>query len=120
MAESKDMCFICKTYDEFVTLKPLKDRCLKTAKNADERRKSLKQDKYATITIELLSPIETEGRYYHSQCLSRYCAVKRPQAETELSERPRKSTRTTINLPSTDNKGILGEQCVFCGNARKR
>ena len=39
---------------------------------------------------------------------------------TKQQEPPCKTTRTCSPLPSTDNRGVLGQQCVFCGKLRKK
>ena len=38
----------------------------------------------------------------------------------DLFEPPTKITRSISNLPSSSKRGILGEQCLFCGKKRKR
>ena len=55
--------------------------------------------------------------YYHSQCLSMYCAIKR-----STSEPPKTSTttRSSHSLSSTDKRGVLNDECIFCGKQRKK
>lgn len=122
MAEINPLCFICKNYEGSSKLLPLQDTSLQTAKNAAGRRKSLKKDQYDNITNEIISDTETQGRFYHSPCLSRFCAVKRsPPEVTQQLEPPTKIiTRTRSTLPSTDSRGVLRQQCLFCGKARKK
>lgn len=121
MADRTPICFICKRSEESSTLKSLQDAYLNTLKCAADRRMVLKNDKYGDVTKEILNAVGTEGRFYHSQCLSQYSAVKRRSSVvTEQKEPPCKTTRSCSPLPPTDNRGVLGQQCVFCGKPRKK
>ena len=70
------VCCICKNNNE-LTLKSFKEAQWRTVKNAANRRKLLQSDLFATVTDEIASADEFQVRSYHSNCLSRFCAVKK-------------------------------------------
>lgn len=76
-------------------------------------------------TQDILSAELFSDLYYHSQCHSKYCAVKRKS--TEDAQEPSQSTssivktmRSKSDLPKSNSKGILESQCIFCQTGRKR
>uniref|UniRef100_UPI00358E1048 uncharacterized protein isoform X1 n=2 Tax=Myxine glutinosa TaxID=7769 RepID=UPI00358E1048 len=122
VANDAPVCIICKERGE-------KKRALKcfnfsnweTAKNAARRRKALQSDKFSNTSEEIRTAEGPEGKYYQSVCLSRFCAVKRgAPPSTEPSEPPQKTTRSSSDHLSTSTRGVLGQECIFCGQKRKR
>ena len=118
---SEIICVFCQKNEDTLQLKTFQEASWETAKNAADRRKSLKSNKHSTATEEIIKAEHAEGYVYHSQCFSQFCEVKRlPSPKSEQSEPHTKSTRSNSNLPATDDRGFLKSCCVFCGNARKR
>ena len=73
------------------------------------------------VTEEISNAEQPEGHFYHSQCFSQFCAVKRPSSPNrEQCETSSKTTLLSSSLPGTNDKGVLKHSCVFCGKTRKR
>ena len=91
---------------------------------AAERHRSLVSDKYSSATFNINSAEDSADLFYHSQCQSRYCAVKRKACDdgTESTASPSasKTTRSQSDLPSTSKSGILTKSCILCSNERRR
>ena len=114
-SEDGRQCLFCKK-GELSTLKRLSDAQLETAKRAATRRSNyLKKDKFVEVTKAILDSTD-EVLYYHSQCLSQYCAIKRSTTEPSNTST---TTRSSYSLSSTDKRGVLMDQCIFCGKKRK-
>ena len=122
MANDAPICIICKERGEKKrALKCFNSSNWETAKNAARRRKAIQSDKFSNTSEEIRTAEGPEGKYYHSVCLSRFCAVKRgAPPSTEPSEPPQKTTRSSSDHPSTSTRGVLGQECLFCGQKRKR
>ena len=75
---SNHICIICKeTEEDEPGLKLFSTERWDTAKKAAARRTSLLND-YLSSTSEEITKIEQpEGKYYHTNCFSRFCAVKK-------------------------------------------
>ncbi len=115
------VCVICKETEEKVPgLKLFIPERWETVKNAAARRLTLQNEQFFSISEEIRMTEQSEGKYYHTKCLSRFCATKRqPQGDSEHFP-PSKATRSTSGNPSTNERGVLGEDCLFCGKQRKR
>ena len=78
MASDDQICIICKVADDKVPgLKPFRTNTWETIRNAATNRKALESDTFSNVTGEITSCQGSEGKYYHSVCLSRYAAVKK-------------------------------------------
>jgi len=119
---SNHVCIICKeTEEKEPGLKLFIPERWETAKNAAARRFTLQNDQFFSASEEIRKIEQPEGKYYHSKCFSRFCATKRqPPGDNELSQPPSKVTRSTSGHPSTNVRGVLGQECLFCGKQRKR
>ncbi len=85
-----------------------------TAKNAAARQLTLQNDHFVSASEDIRKIELPEGKYYHTKCFSQFCAVKRqPPDESELSQSPSKVTRSTSDHPFTNQRGVLGEDCLF-------
>lgn len=116
---SNHVCIICKETEE--KLKLFVPERWETAKNAAARRLTLQNDHFFSASEEIRKIEQPEGKYYHTKCFSRFCAIKRqPPDDSELSQPPSKVTRSTSGHPFTNQRGVLGEDCLFCGKQRKR
>ena len=92
-----------------------------TAENAAERRKTLQNDQFSNTAETLRTKERRDGTFYHSKCLSQFCAVKRrTSASNDPSEPASKSTRSSSILPLSNDRGVLGHECLFCKRKRKR
>ena len=109
------VCIICKATEEKEPgLKLFVPERWETAKNAAARRLALQNDHFSSISQEIQMIEQPEGMYYHTSCFSRFCAIKRqPPSDNELSQPPRKVTRSTSAHPSTNERGVLGPGCVW-------
>lgn len=124
MADVRDspVCIVCKETQEKVPgLKSFNSSNWETANNAATRRKELKSDTFHSTAEEIRTAEGPDGKYYHSVCLSQFCAVKRkvPPGK-ESSELPHKATRLSSSHVSSNTRGVLGEECIFCLQKRKR
>ena len=117
-------CIICRSSEEI----PSKLRIFQVntwnsiKKNADLRRK-LRSDIFHEVTIQIINKDEfTLSDCYHSPCLRKYSAVKRstPDSQQTAPESSTPETRTRSSLPVTDEKGILSDDCIFCGKRKKK
>lgn len=116
---SNHVCIFCKEKEPGLKLF-VPDRW-ETAKNAAARRLTLHNDYFSSTSEEIRNIELPEGKYYHTDCFSQFCAIKRQlPGDNELSQPPRKVTRSTNSHPSTNERGILGDNCLFCGKQRKR
>lgn len=122
MSSIAPICFLCKkTEEDTPGLKEFKSGNWDTLKAAARRRRILKNDKFLSTT-DLINTIEgAANKYYHSRCLSGFCAIKRLSSPSnDLTESANKTTRSNSDLPSTNKKGVLRKECLFCGKTRKR
>lgn len=119
---SSNACIFCKeTEEKEPGLKLFVPERWETAKNAAARRLTLQNDHLFSTSEEIRKIEQPEGKYYHTKCFSRFCATKRqPPSDNKLSQPPSKVTRSTSGHPSTDERGVLGDDCLFCGKQRKR
>ena len=84
MSLNNEICVFCQQNEDTLQLKTFQEASWKTAKNAADRRKSLKRNKHSTATEEIIKAEHAEGYVYHSQCFSQFCAVKRlPSPKSE-------------------------------------
>lgn len=93
------------------------------ARDAAARRLTLQTDRFFDVSEEIRAIEQPEGKYYHTNCFSQFCAcaIKRqPYDDNEPSQPPKKVTRSTSGHPSTNERGVLGDSCLFCGKMRKR
>uniref|UniRef100_UPI00358F0869 structural maintenance of chromosomes protein 5-like n=1 Tax=Myxine glutinosa TaxID=7769 RepID=UPI00358F0869 len=122
MANDAPVCIIFKERGEKKrALKCFNSSNWETAKNAARRRKALQSDKFSNTSEEIRTAEGPEGKYYHSVCLSRFFAVEGgAPPSTEPSEPPQKTTRSRSDHPSTSTRGVHGQECIFCGQKRKR
>ena len=121
-SETCKACIICKKSD-VGSLKLYKTH--NTVRNAAERRRSLKSDKYEAVTKDILSSESSSSLYYHTQCHSRYCAigkrkVQEVEEETPNITRSSKSLRSKSDLPQSSRRGVLKPSCIFCLKIQKR
>ena len=116
-------CIICKKSNDD---KPgLKIYTSKTAvRNAAEKRCSLTRDKFEIATKDILSFDSSSDMYYHSQCHSQYCAVKRKlqdlNQDAPSTSNREKSLRSKSDLPHSSPTGVLAPSCILCSFKRKR
>ena len=124
MADVRDtpVCIVCKEKGKKVPgLKPFNSSNWGTANNAATRRKELKSDKFHSTSEEIRAAEGPEGKYYHSVCLSQFCAVKRKVPPGKESfELPHKATRLGSSHVSNNTRGVLGQERIFCLQKRKR
>jgi hypothetical protein len=60
-------------------------------------------DHFFSTSAEIRDIEQPEGKYYHTNCFSRFCAIKRqPPGDDELSQPPSKVTRSTSDHPYTN------------------
>ena len=124
MSDVRDtpVCIVCKETEKKVPgLKSFNSSNWETASNVATRRKELKSDKFHSSSEEIKTAEGPEGKYYHSVCLSQFCAVKRkvPPGK-ESSELPHKATCSSSSHVSSNTRGVLGQECSFCLQKRKR
>ena len=101
-------------------LKPFTDKTWSSVINAASVHSTLKSDKYAEVTQEILLAKDTDrGCGYHTVCYRLYTAVKRPKTTSKKSKKACVNTRFHSVLPKSDKKGLLKGSCIFCGKARK-
>ena len=112
---SNHVCIICtKTEVEESDLKLFSLERWETAKKAATRRITLQNDYFFGTSQEVRKIEQPESRYYHTSCFSHFCAVKKHSpADNELSQLPSKVTRSTSDHPSTNHRGVLGQECLF-------
>ena len=90
-------------------------------RNAAGRRRSLIRDSFATATQDIIATDLSVDLYYHTDCHSRFCAVKRKTHEDENCQSiAPKTMRSQNSLPKSDRKGVLMSCCIFCSAERKR
>ena len=74
MADVRDTP-VCKETEEKVPgPKSFNSSNWETANNAATRQKELKSDKFHSTSEEIRTAEGPEGKYYHSVCLSQFCA----------------------------------------------
>jgi len=57
---------------------------------------------------------------YHSKCYKKYTAVKRSSTDSHNKSPAKKpKTRRTSSMPSSNDKGLLKDSCIFCNVPRK-
>ena len=100
-------------------LKLFTDKTWASAVKAASVRSTLKSDKYAEVTTDILLAKDTyRGRGYHTICNRYYTAVKHPKTTPDKGKKACVNTRCHSVLPKSDKKGMLKGFCIFCGKAR--
>lgn len=122
MASDTSTCLICKgTEGDNSNLKDFQANNWDTVKDAAKRRVLLQHDQFFSQSAEISATEKPDGKYYHSSCLSRFCAVKKKASSLHgSSEPPYKATRASSSYPLSNTRGVLEEECLFCGQKRKR
>ena len=84
------------------------------AKKAAIRQTTLRNDYFFKISEEIRNTEQPDGKYCHTKCFGHFCAIKkRSLVDNELSQPPSKVTRSTSDHLTTDNRCVLGQECLF-------
>ena len=118
----ENRCIICRKSSS-ESLKCFQSSCWINIRNAASLRSEFTRDSFREATSRIsCSDAPSSVDCYHSSCLRRFTAVKRPKILSDTPQRKSTSdrpTRSQNTIPVTTNRGVLEKCCLICNKSRK-